>query len=92
MGIDVAKRSGGEPSTVDESREALKRVERDTQSIGGSPLPPLGRRAAGSDGVGWGDHGGRDPIEIWGRRIGRGFSAVLAVVLTWWLGAQLGWL
>ena len=34
---------------------------------------------------------GTDPIEVWGRRIGRGLSVVGVVVLTWWLGMQLRW-
>ena len=34
---------------------------------------------------------GADPIEVWGRRIGRALSAVGVVVLTWWLGVQLRW-
>ncbi|WP_177302999.1 hypothetical protein [Methylobacterium sp. 174MFSha1.1] len=42
------------------------------------PLPP------GQDGPG--DH---DPVEVWGRRIGRGLGAVAFVVLAWLLGRQL---
>lgn len=32
-----------------------------------------------------------DPIEIWGKRIGRVVSVFLTAALIWWLGAQLGW-
>jgi hypothetical protein len=35
------------------------------------------------------DAPGTDPIELWGRRIGRGLSLVGFVVLTLWLLAQL---
>jgi hypothetical protein len=30
-----------------------------------------------------------DPVEIWGRRIGRGLGVVALVVLAWLLGRQL---
>ena len=77
-----------------ESRAALERVARETETVGASALARMSRRA--------GDHfsgrdaeseaaGDADPIEVWGRRIGRALSVLLAVVLLWWLGAQLGW-
>jgi hypothetical protein len=31
-----------------------------------------------------------DPVEVWGRRIGRGLGLVAVGVLAWMLGAQLG--
>jgi hypothetical protein len=31
-----------------------------------------------------------DPIEIWGRRIGRGLSVVIALAALWYLWATLG--
>lgn len=74
-----------------DSREVLERAARDTQSIGGSPMARLGRHLSGADAVGEAEGGSTDPIELWGRRIGRALSVVLAFVLTWWLGAQLGW-
>lgn len=71
-----------------ESREALERVRRDSETIGSSSLARAGRRL--------GDHfGGRDAqpgdwAEAWGRRIGRALSVAAFVGLAWLLGAQLG--
>lgn len=77
------------------SREVLDRVGRDSEALGSSSLARVARRASdhfsGEDAVGQGDGGGTDPVEVWGRRIGRAISVVLALVLTWWLGLQLGW-
>ena len=75
-----------------QSREALERVARDSETIGTSSLARVGRRLgnhfAGADAVG--DSGGdTDPVELWGRRIGRALSLVGVVVLGYWLGAQL---
>lgn len=76
------------------SREALRQVERDTQSIAGSPLQRAGRRLgdhfSGADAPAGAEDGAPDPIEVWGRRIGRALSVVLAGALIWWLGVQLG--
>ena len=74
------------------SREALERVARDSETIGTSSLARVGRRLgnhfAGADAVG--DAGGdTDPVELWGRRIGRALSLIGVVVLGYWLGAQL---
>lgn len=74
-----------------QSREALERVARESETIGTSSLARVGRRLgdhfAGADAVG--DAGGTDPVEIWGRRIGRALSLIGVVVLGYWLGAQL---
>jgi hypothetical protein len=74
-----------------EAREALERVQRDTETLGSSALARMGRRA--------GDHfaakdamdpdGGADPIELWGRRIGRILSLIGVVILGLWLLVQL---
>lgn len=84
-----------DPNREAESREALERVTRDSEALGSSSLARVARRAgdhfSGRDAVGEGEGGATDPIEVWGRRIGRGLSVVLALVLTWWLGHQLGW-
>jgi hypothetical protein len=78
-----------------EAKEALERVSRDSETIGTSSLARMGRRTSahftGSDAVGAADDGGTDSMEVWGRRIGRGLSVIGFVVLTWWLGLQLGW-
>ena len=86
-------RPGDDRATA--SREAVDRVGRDSEALGSSSLARVARRASdhfvGQDAVGAGEGGGTDPIEVWGRRIGRAISVVLALVLTWWLGLQLGW-
>jgi hypothetical protein len=75
--------------------EALERVRRDTETVGSSSLARVARRVgdhfAGHDAIGAGEGGATDPMEVWGRRIGRVLSGVLLVGLTWWLGVQLGW-
>jgi hypothetical protein len=30
-----------------------------------------------------------DPVEVWGRRIGRGLGYLALAALAWWLGVQL---
>jgi hypothetical protein len=78
-----------------QSREALERVARESETIGSSSLARTGRRLgghfAGQDAVGAGEGGGTDPIELWGRRIGRVLSLVGVVVLAYFLGMQLRW-
>jgi hypothetical protein len=78
-----------------EAREALERVRRDSESLGSSSLARAGRRVgdhfAGRDAAREAEGGGIDPIEVWGRRIGRALSVVGVVVLSLWLGRQLGW-
>lgn len=74
-----------------EAAEALERVRRDTETIGASSLARAGRRVAdhmaGADAR---DSQGRaDPVELWGRRIGRALSAIAVVVLAYWLGQTL---
>ena len=75
-----------------QSREALERVARESETIGTSSLAQAGRRLgnhfAGADAVGDAD-GGTDPIELWGRRIGRALSLIGVVVLVYLLGVQL---
>ncbi|WP_414472630.1 hypothetical protein [Microvirga sp. M2] len=79
-----------------EAREALERVRRDTESVGSSALARMSRQAqehfGARDAVGAGEDGGTDPIELWGRRIGRALSLVGVVVLGLWLLIQLGML
>lgn len=76
-----------------EAREALERVSRDSETAGSSALARMSQRAQ--------DHfaardaedafeGSTDPIELWGRRIGRALSLVGVVVLGLWLLVQLG--
>lgn len=77
-----------------EAHEALERVQRDTESVGSSALARMSRQAqnhfAARDAMGTGQRGETDPIELWGRRIGRGLSLIGVVVLGLWLLVQLG--
>ncbi len=79
-----------------EAREALERVRRDSEVAGTSSVARLGRRVGdhfgAKDAVGAGEDGATDPIEIWGRRIGRSLSLVAFVALSVWLAYQLGFL
>jgi hypothetical protein len=83
-----------EAREASEAREALERVQRDTETLGSSALARMGRRAGdhfgGRDAVGSAEDGGTDPIELWGRRIGRILSLVGVVILGLWLLVQLG--
>lgn len=76
-----------------EARATLERVRRDTESIGSSSAARATARLkdhfSGADAIGAAEDGGTDRIELWGRRIGRAISAVLALVLAWYLGVQL---
>ena len=77
-----------------EAERALDRVARDSEALGTSSLARAGRHVvnhfAGRDAHGP-DPAAADPVELWGRRIGRALSLVGVVVLTAWLGVQLGW-
>ncbi len=68
-----------------ESREALARVARESETLGSSAMARAARRVgghfAGDDAGGQAEDGGTDPIEVWGRRIGRAGSLILFVVL-----------
>jgi hypothetical protein len=75
-----------------EAREALERVQRDTETVGSSALARMSRRAQehfGGDDAPTSEDGRADPIELWGRRIGRALSLVGVVVLAYLLGVQL---
>ncbi|NNC01066.1 hypothetical protein HI113_45225, partial [Corallococcus exiguus] len=53
-----------------ESREALERVARDSETLGSSSMSRVGRRLqdhfSAKDAVGDAEGGGTDPIEVWG--------------------------
>ena len=72
-----------------ESREALERVARESETIGGSALRRMSDHFAAKDALT--ETGGTDPMELWGRRIGRMLSLVGVIVLAWLLGVQLHW-
>jgi hypothetical protein len=77
----------------EEARAALERVARESETVGGSSMGRVGRRLgdhfSARDAVGAGERGETDPIELWGRRIGRGLSLVGVVLLAFWLAVQL---
>lgn len=83
----------GETDRERESRLALERVARETDTVGASSLARMSRRVgdhfAAADAVR--DGVATDPVEVWGRRIGRALSVALAGLLVWTLGLQLGW-
>ena len=65
----------------DDTRRALERVRRDSEVVGTSSLARASDRPE--------EEG--DSAVIWGKRVGRALSVVLAALLVWWLGIQLGW-
>ncbi len=75
-----------------EAREALERAARESETIGGSSLGRIGRRIgahfSARDAVGEAE-GATDPVELWGRRVGRALSLIGVVVLAYLVGAQL---
>jgi hypothetical protein len=81
------------PDPERESRAALERVRRDSETYGSSSLGRAGRRLrdhlAATDAVGDAEGGRTDPVELWGRRIGRALSVVGFVGLSLWLAFQL---
>lgn len=72
-----------------ESRATLDRAQRDSETLGTSALARGARQAAdhfaARDAVGDSESGATDPIELWGRRIGRALSAVGFVALAIYL-------
>lgn len=76
-----------------EAREVLERVKRESETIGASSAGRVGRRLTdhfgARDAIGDAEDGGTDPIELWGRRIGRILSVLGLIVLLVWLAAQL---
>jgi hypothetical protein len=76
-----------------EAREALERVRRDSETLGSSALARMSRQAgdhfAARDAIGSAEGGSTDPVELWGRRIGRGLSLIGVIVLGLWLLIQL---
>lgn len=77
------------------NREALERVGRDSETIGTSTISRaanrIGSHFAGRDAIGAAEGGGTDPVELWGRRIGRGLSILGVIALGFWFGVQNGW-
>jgi hypothetical protein len=70
-----------------EALDTLDKLRRDRAPLAGSGLADAAHRAArhfaGADAVG--PDGARDPIELWGRRIGRALSLLAVIVLSIYL-------
>jgi hypothetical protein len=74
---------------TDEARRTLDRVARESDTLGASSLRRMGNHFSGRDAIGTAEGGETDPVELWGRRIGRALSLVGVVVLALWLAVQL---
>ena len=72
-----------------EAAEALERVRRDSETLGTPSMARAARRVR--DHFAGRDAEPADPMELWGRRIGRALSLVAFIGLVLWLGLQLGW-
>jgi cytochrome c-type biogenesis protein CcmH/NrfG len=70
-----------------EALDTLDKLRRDRAPLAGSSLAEAARRAgrhfAAADAVG--PDGARDPIELWGRRIGRALSLLAVIALSIYL-------
>ncbi|MGE0750839.1 MAG: hypothetical protein AB7K64_09655 [Variibacter sp.] len=86
---DDPPRRDPDAARADEARALLKDLERPRGWLGGSALADSVRQAAdhfgGKDAAGTASGGGTDPIELWGRRIGRALSLVGFVALAIYL-------
>ena len=58
-----------------EAAEALARVHRESETLGGSSLDALVGPPSGEE----------TPAELWGRRIGRSLGLIAAVAMAWQL-------
>lgn len=72
-----------EAARAAEAKSVLDGVKRDSESYLGSSMGRAADHFSGRDAP------EGDPIELWGRRIGRSLSLVGVVALSWWLGHQL---
>ena len=73
----------------DDTRRALKRVARESDTFGASSLRRMSDHFGGRDAIGAGQDGETHAIELWGRRIGRALSLLGVVALSLWLLVQL---
>jgi hypothetical protein len=74
-----------------EAEQILADLKRRGPSLAGSSMADAARRAVdhfgGKDAVGAAEGGGTDPLELWGRRIGRMLSLVVFIGLAIYLFA-----
>ena len=76
----------GRPERSAEARRLLDRLGDEAETIGTSSLARTAERAR--DNLSGDNAEARDPIEIWGTRIGRGLGLVFAVVLAVYLAVR----
>jgi hypothetical protein len=88
----MADRTPPHDTDTERTRDAnatLEALRRRGGALGGSALADAARQAAdhfaGQDAVGQGMGGGTDPVELWGRRIGRGLSLIGFIALSVYL-------
>ena len=72
-----------------ESKAILDRVARDQQGLLSSSMARASDHFSGKDVVGQAEGGSTDPVELWGRRIGRSLSLIGVLALGYMLGVQL---
>ncbi len=72
-----------------ESKAILDRAEREQQGLLSSSMARASDHFAAKDAVGQGEGGATDPVELWGRRIGRSLSLIGVIALGYMLGVQL---
>ena len=66
-----------------EAKKALERVERDAEVIGQSSLVRAAEKVRGH--MSGADANPDDPVEIWGKRVGRILSVIAFIGLAIWL-------
>jgi len=66
-----------------EARKALERVQRDAEVVGQSSFVRAAGRAR--EHLAGADADPSDPVEVWGRRVGRGLSVIAFIGLAIWL-------
>jgi hypothetical protein len=71
--------SARDAARAEEARRALAGVERESAVVGTSALARAVRHLGAADAP------SNDPIEVWGRRIGRALSLLFALYLVTWL-------
>lgn len=72
-----------------QARAILDRASREQDGVLSSSMARASDHFAGRDAIGQGEGGTTDPVEIWGRRIGRSLSLIGVIVLGYMLGVQL---
>jgi hypothetical protein len=68
---------------AERAQRDLERLKGESEALGTSAMVRAAKKAQAH--FGGGDAPENDPAELWGRRIGRGLSAVFLVFLIWWL-------